>query len=154
MDQVIMSAKGSNGVLELLQNKIRIKRSKGLNTLILQGLKGDKEIFINQISSIQFKNAGFTVGYIQFAFIGGQETKAGVFDAVKDENTVTFTKRQQGEFEAIKHAIEEKLFAKNDTPKESASPGYDDLEKLAELRDKGIITQEDFNAKKKQLLGI
>jgi len=30
----------------------------------------------------------------------------------------------------------------------------DELEKLAGLRDKGIITEEEFNAKKKQLLDI
>jgi hypothetical protein len=30
----------------------------------------------------------------------------------------------------------------------------DELERLAGLRDKGIITEEDFQAKKKQLLGL
>jgi len=29
-----------------------------------------------------------------------------------------------------------------------------ELEKLSELRNKGIITEEEFNAKKKQLLGL
>lgn len=29
-----------------------------------------------------------------------------------------------------------------------------ELEKLAKLRDEGVISDEDFNAKKKQLLGI
>jgi hypothetical protein len=29
-----------------------------------------------------------------------------------------------------------------------------EIEKLARLRDKGIITEKDFNAKKKQLLGL
>jgi membrane protease subunit (stomatin/prohibitin family) len=29
-----------------------------------------------------------------------------------------------------------------------------ELEKLAKLRDEGVITAEDFDAKKKQLLGI
>ena len=29
-----------------------------------------------------------------------------------------------------------------------------ELERLAQLRDQGIITNEDFEAKKKQLLGI
>jgi len=34
-------------------------------------------------------------------------------------------------------------------------PSYiDELEKLAGLRDKGIITEEEFQAKKKQLLGL
>jgi hypothetical protein len=30
----------------------------------------------------------------------------------------------------------------------------DELEKLAALRDQGIITEEDYEAKKKQLLGL
>ncbi|OGH04561.1 MAG: hypothetical protein A2W22_04825 [Candidatus Levybacteria bacterium RBG_16_35_11] len=31
---------------------------------------------------------------------------------------------------------------------------YNDLEKLAELKDKGIITKEEFEQKKKQILGL
>jgi hypothetical protein len=30
----------------------------------------------------------------------------------------------------------------------------DELEKLAALKDKGILTEEEFNQKKKQILGI
>ena len=37
----------------------------------------------------------------------------------------------------------------------AAEPDYAaELEKLAKLRDQGVITAEDFEAKKKQLLGI
>jgi hypothetical protein len=37
----------------------------------------------------------------------------------------------------------------------SAEPSYlDELQKLAGLRDQGIITSEEFEAKKKQLLGL
>jgi hypothetical protein len=37
----------------------------------------------------------------------------------------------------------------------SAEPSYlGELERLAGLRDKGIITEEEFQAKKKQLLGL
>jgi Short C-terminal domain len=42
-------------------------------------------------------------------------------------------------------------------PAEAASRGGDytaELEKLAKLRDEGVISPEDFEAKKKQLLGI
>ena len=36
-----------------------------------------------------------------------------------------------------------------------AAPDYTaELEKLAKLRDDGVITAEDFEAKKRQLLGI
>jgi cytochrome c-type biogenesis protein CcmH/NrfG len=41
------------------------------------------------------------------------------------------------------------------TPAPSNEPSYlDELEKLGELRDQGIITDEEFNAKKKELLGL
>lgn len=41
------------------------------------------------------------------------------------------------------------------SPALSSEPSYlDELEKLGELRDKGIITDEEFDAKKKELLGL
>ncbi|MDX6582009.1 MAG: hypothetical protein QOI10_1193 [Solirubrobacterales bacterium] len=40
-------------------------------------------------------------------------------------------------------------------PAPAAAPDYAaELEQLAKLRDEGVITAEDFEAKKKQLLGI
>ena len=44
-----------------------------------------------------------------------------------------------------------KSFAPNPA---TANSGLNDLEKLADLRDKGIITPTEFEAKKKQILGI
>jgi hypothetical protein len=40
-------------------------------------------------------------------------------------------------------------------PAAASEPEYmGDLERLSQLRDQGIITNEDFEAKKKQILGI
>lgn len=39
-------------------------------------------------------------------------------------------------------------------PAVSGSDNLAELEKLGELRDKGVITPEEFEAKKKQLLGL
>ena len=40
-------------------------------------------------------------------------------------------------------------------PAATAEPGYvGELERLAQLRDQGILSDEEFEAKKKQLLGI
>jgi hypothetical protein len=45
--------------------------------------------------------------------------------------------------------------AQEPAPAAAAAPGYAaELEQLAQLRDQGVITAEDFDAKKKQLLGI
>jgi hypothetical protein len=39
-------------------------------------------------------------------------------------------------------------------PNTSDSNAIENIEKLASLRDKGVITEQEFEAKKKQLLGI
>jgi len=152
LEKILKEAKGVNGQLELMESKIRIKR-KGAISLLAQGLKGEKEILIKQISSIQFKKAGnLTNGYIQFAFLGGQEAKGSLFQATKDENTIMFKKSQQPDFEEIKSMIETRMAEPES--KKVAGRGINDLEKLAELKEKGIISEEEFNAKKKQILGL
>ena len=39
-------------------------------------------------------------------------------------------------------------------PADTKSSSFDDIEKLAELRDKGVLSQEEFESKKKQILGL
>lgn len=52
-------------------------------------------------------------------------------------------------------AGEEESAPPADAPPAPAEESYlDELERLAALRDQGIITEEDFEAKKKQLLGL
>jgi hypothetical protein len=55
-------------------------------------------------------------------------------------------------------AQEQSEYAEQASPAPQAPAGEADytaeLEKLAKLRDDGVITPEDFEAKKKQLLGI
>jgi len=47
-----------------------------------QGHKAGRRSNISQITAIQFKQADLlTVGYIQFSFMGGSETKAGLKQA-------------------------------------------------------------------------
>jgi Short C-terminal domain/Domain of unknown function (DUF4429) len=158
---VLLEAHGRNGQLQLLPNRVRIIR-KGAWALALQGVKGDKDIYIDQISSIQFKKPGVTVGYIQFSFLGGQETKSGIRDAMKDENTVAFLPKQQPAFEAIKLAVEQKMreirSGRMQQPmqqivQQPASvdiPGQ--IKKLAQLKDQGILTEQEFLQKKQELL--
>ena len=64
----------------------------------------------------------------------------------------------------VRHRQEEKWAAQDQSgyeqqaPPPQAAAGGDDytaeLEKLAKLRDEGVISADDFEAKKKQLLGI
>lgn len=150
-----MEVKGHNGSIVFDGKKIIIKRN-GVVALLTQGFKGDKEIYIKQISSIQLKQAGLlTSGYIQFAFSGGKENKGGLLDAGKDENTVIFTKKQQPDFLKLKEELEKAILNQNtSTTTIKNNSNLEELEKLASLKDKGIITNEEFEIKKKELLGL
>lgn len=154
---ILMEAEGVDGQLLLLEQGIRIKRKEKIDYLARR-LKGDKAIPYSQISSIRFKKAGMrTHGYIQFLLFGEHESKEGVRNITQDENTVMFRTAQQLGFDRIKTAIEAKMAAaKKIVPK--AAPQtvsyLDELEKLASLKDRGIITEDEFTAKKRQILGI
>jgi hypothetical protein len=153
IENKIVKADGHNGQLEMTKTSVIIKR-KGAISFLSQGMKGDKEILISQISSIQFRNAGSLVnGYIQLAFVGGQEAKGGIIEATKDENTVMFLLVQQLEFEAFKQELQERI-NKSRAGNNKSHSSLDELEKLASLRDRKIITDEEFETKKRQLLGL
>jgi hypothetical protein len=63
-------------------------------------------------------------------------------------------RRQQERWAAQEQAAYEQQ-AQQAPPAPAGEPDYAaELEKLAKLRDEGVITPEDFEAKKKQLLGI
>ncbi len=151
---------GVNGELFLYSSKIIISRNKSsIITGLSQGFtKGDKTIYINQISGVQLKLAGLTNGYIQFTISGGKESTGGAFDATTDENTVMFSSANneiasqiQQKIDEIKDSLHNNKTGSVDKPSLS---GADEIRKFKQLMDEGIITQEEFEMKKKQLLEI
>jgi hypothetical protein len=150
-----MQFKGYNGLVELTDEKIIIKR-KGLLSFLNHGFKGDKTILIKSVTSVQFKRAGYVFnGYIQFAFSGGLEAKGGLKQATKDENTVVFTFRQNAQFSKLKEFVEQRMADQNRrTEAPAVSSTAAEIEKLAELHQRGILTATEFEVKKKHLLGI
>lgn len=143
--------KGYNGTLVITDTNITIKR--GLKGFLLGGgmLRGDKTIPYSSIVAVQLKKAGLTAGYLQFTLKGGSEAKGGLFQSTMDENSVNFhvTNGNNEKFTEAKKFIEDKIAGKT-----SPNSGLNDLEKLQELKDKGIITQEEFDKKKSQILGL
>lgn len=134
--------KGLSGTLILTDTGVIIKR-RGFLTL-----RSEKTIPYNSIIAIQLKKAtSFTSGYLKLTLKGGPEAK-GWFQAITDENTIMFLENK--EFAEAKRLIEEKISSI------SAFRGsnLDELEKLVELKKKGTISEEEFNAKKKQILGL
>jgi len=142
--------KGYNGTLILTNSGVIIKR--GIKGFLLGGgkLRGDKTIPYSSIVAVQLKKAGLTAGYLQLTLKGGSEAKGGLFQSTTDENTVNFHSGKNKIFIEAKELIEKHI--SGDSHK--ATSNLDELEKLASLKEKGVITQEEFEAKKKSLLDI
>lgn len=154
LDRIFEFKGAGKTIVKIEGNFIRLKRKGALNFLN-HGLDGEKTIDINNMTGIQIKKANFfTNGYIQFIFMGSQESKRGVMAAATDENTVMFTKREQKMAEEIKEYIESILVNRSKPQVAASVSGADEILKYKELLDQGVITEEEFRAKKKQLLGI
>lgn len=144
----------SNGkfIVKVENGNVTIAR-KGIQNFLNQGSKGEKSIPIKSLTAIQLKEPRLTTGFLQFAYSGSNESKGGVVSAVKDENTILFTKKELDQAKELK-ALIEKLQNESEVPNISQSSAADELKKFKVLLDEGIINEEEFQAKKKQLLGI
>ncbi len=145
---------GPLGELEVFQDEITITASS-LTGVLIRGLKGTKTIPIHSISAIQFKRAGAMRGYIQFTIPGGLESKGGMFDAVADENTFLFDEQNNAQVEVAKNYIESRMKEiRSPQPTNTVTPSLgDELTKLAALKNQGLLTDEEFQAAKKRLIG-
>jgi hypothetical protein len=149
---------GDNGSLTLKDSFVSIHRnSRNLGATSV----GNKNIPYRSITAVQFHKSekiflGYTKGFLQLTIHGGREMQGGIASAMFDENTVTFeTEEKNIEFAKAKEIIETRVQQPHNSaslPKSASS--LDDLEKLAALKEKGIITEEEFQAKKKQILGL
>ena len=174
MSELIMAMQGSGttgrlGKIELYTDKIVIiKQRKGiLQSLGLPGATaGDRTIFLDQITSVQVYSGGLlSNGFIRFILPGSSvERTYTAREAVEDENALTFIGKKDAEMaNMIKAKIEElksKSASRNayssaaTTMPQSSISTADEIKKFKQLLDDKVITEEEFNKKKKELLGL
>jgi hypothetical protein len=155
-DGVHMIAEGKNGQVALFDEKIRISREDiGVLYKLNQLGKGEKEIRLDNITSIQLKEpSSFSKGYIQFGQSGYSESDDGVVDAVDDENSVLFTQGETDEFLQLRDEIErlqQQSKSSDGTTVTEADP-TEQLKNIKELHEAGVLSDEEFEDKKENLL--
>lgn len=122
--------------------------------------KGEKRIPVRHITAVQIKPPSPVEGFIQFSVGGGNEVRSRfghqTRDARSDENSLTFGLSEQDQFrtlcEAIEAAIAAPPVAVVSAPDAAPDP-LDQLRKLADLRDAGVLTEDEFTEKKAELMG-
>jgi hypothetical protein len=152
MELVLRGKQGKT--LTIVGDTIRIEK-RGL----LTGQR-EKTIPIRNVASVEVKKPGGFAGFIQFSIAGGKardssySMSGGAIEAAQDENSVVFTGQANYETaQKIKTYVETWLAGERTAAPTTASAA-DEIRKLKALMDEGVITAEDFEKKKNQLLGI
>jgi len=118
---------------------------------------GEKTIYFTDCIGVQFKESGLQIGYLQFETAGRimNNSTSNFFN----ENTFTWdTTVQTNEFMRqvaayVKERVSYYKQARSAPQVVSRSPA-EELKQFKELLDMGIITQEEFDRKKQQILGF
>ena len=149
---------GVGDILFVYDDRV-VLHHEGFLNLLAMGVKGDKTLYYADITSVQYKRPGALAGHIQFTMPGGKEHTGGAMSAGSDENTITISGNSGLLAEEVVDYINKKIreFKSSkggNTTVIQQTSAADELKKFKELLDMGIITQEEFDAKKKQLLGL
>jgi len=155
VDSALIEATGLNARILLFKDVVRIQRI-GVRSFLSGASRIEKDIRISQIVSIQFKRAGLlSNGYMELILMNYDERPDKGSEEEIEDAVIAFRPGQQKAFEAFREMLEAKMTSGGVFKAPSAAgTDLDQLEKLASLRDKGIITEDEFSRKKKQLLGL
>jgi hypothetical protein len=141
--------------LELRGDTITIKK-RGWANALASGMNGARTIQVSTITAIQMKPAGLMMGYILFSYAGSKPFMGGMWEATQDPDAFLFGKVLNGEVAEFKALVEKKMReSKQSAPapaKNSSGTLTDELRKLAEFKNQGILSQAEFEAAKNKLL--
>jgi hypothetical protein len=142
--------KKPNTTVELTEDGVLFKRGKN-DLMIHKSLRGETKVLYGQIQEIKFKEATLSSnGYLQLST--PRSSMVGVLRTVdQPQNAVKFKRDKNEEALKLKLEIEDRIKAQNNVESRSELVSLKDLKSLL---DEGIITQEEFDLKKKQILNI
>lgn len=153
MADSILQLQGPSARLELYDDHLTITATGAIGKM---SQKGSRTIYLKDITSVQYKPGSLVSGgYLHFTVPGGRQMLAGVQGAAANDNAIVFVKKENGTAEQVKAQIEafiSKQFTASGAT--SALSPADEILKYKSLMDQGVITAEEFNKKKQELLGL
>lgn len=152
-----ISAKGIAGSVHFDGDFVTIKRS------MMSTLRGETRIPVAMISAVRFSPGKLTGGgMIEFVVAGGKETvqRKGriVPDGRDNPNAILLSKGNTAEMSALRDAVEAAIAVRHSAaptptvPNQAATSIPEQIKQLADLRDSGILTEDEFQAAKADLL--
>lgn len=141
--------------IEVYKDKAVISTRAGLGSFITgNATDGEKTIYYRDVIGVQFKKSGITLGYIQLetASSSMNNKNSNFFN----ENSFTFdvSKVSNEKMEEVANYIKKQVEAYKNFGNMQVNnfSAADEIKKYKELLDMGVITQEEFERKKVELL--
>lgn len=135
---------GVNGSLELHDDRVVLKRGKMLGNF-------EKTTFLRDILEVQLKKPGLARGMLA---ISTALDRGDINSTSVQANNIALKSSQWDEAVEFKRLIEEAASAAKSAGSAATSSAADEIAKFKGLLDAGAITEDEFAAKKKQLLGL
>ncbi len=144
--------------IDVYDDKVVLTVKAGIGSFLTGNVSdGEKTIYYSDCIGIQYKKSGLQIGYLQFETAGGimNNSASNFFN----ENTFTWdtTKQSNEKMQEVADYCKKQVDDyKSGKHNQYAMPvsSADELKKFKELLDMGAISQEEFDAKKKQILGL
>lgn len=149
--------KGRNGTLMIYNDYLEIDRASSKFFSLIGGLYGIKRIYYREIGSVQFKKSGIAIGWIQFSILGGRDT-GGIMTTVSSENAITFGRHNdkwEKAYNLVRQLIDDcklKLLQQTHSNITAQPSKLEELSKAGNLLEKGLITKEEYEKIKAELL--
>lgn len=142
------------------------ERHKNIERLITVG---ERRVDLRNISGIEtFSRTNTANGYLKFIKKGAKPNTLYDCEYFFFNNSIPFeTKKIKQKVESIKNVLSERIVSieqevqaevkmqtKQQTVQQNKTDVFDEVRKFKQLLDEGIISEDEFNTKKKQLLGL
>lgn len=153
--------KKTEGRLFIHQDKVRFMGASGFHTAKFEIAKSDiKELAVegqDQVGKRITATRLLTTGVLAFAWQKKTKQQDTYVTVVTNDGQEAIFHIEGKSHMELKPQIQQKIGLSTTAPTQAqpaSDSTADELTKLAELKEKGILTQAEFDAKKKQLLGL
>ena len=154
--KALFNLDGNVATLTVYEDYCVITGKKNLTSFVSGRMfDGTKEFYYSDLTTVQYKKASIWInGFIQFEYPGSHSGE----NNYNSENTFVIMQGKsdieqcEKAYQYIKERIAFYKKQKNAGP--AAFSPAEELKKFKELLDCGVISQQEFDAKKKELLGV
>jgi hypothetical protein len=137
--------KGSGVTVWVEGDAILIKYS-----VMYYGFLGTKRVPVENIKAITWNEPGVWIaGWLELSILGEKAPNPNASPNVQNQNRLKFGDADRDRFAALKDWIESKMVRPEAVAGSSVA---DEIEKLANLRDRGILSEAEFATQKARLL--